>query len=132
MPTGLLFLVLTGVTIAAGQTSVSQSCEDLLGRWEYVSPPSPLPGVVDISREADGRYMGRWQRIPKQEGEPSVATWLASCQQPAARWLILFGTRPAPSCKGELRERSMPKAIEFVCHMPDGTESLAGAAQRPS
>ncbi len=32
---------------------------------------------------------------------------------------------------GALRERSKPKEIEFVCHMPDGTENLAGAARRP-
>ena len=131
MVTGFVLSVLGGIAMAGGQAGAPQSCEDLVGRWEYVTPPSPLPGVVDIARQPDGRYMGRWQRTPKKADEPAADTWVAGCEQPMARWFILFGTRPAPSCKGELRERSKPNEIEFICHMPDGTESLAGAARRP-
>ncbi len=126
-----LFLLLAGVNAGAQQPGVpAQTCDDLLGRWEYVVPPSPLPGVVDVSKQADGRYMGHWERVQKKEGEPPADKWLVSCGIPGARWRILFGTRPAPSCRGELRERARPGAIEFVCHMPEGTETLAGAVRR--
>jgi hypothetical protein len=133
MPIGLLFVFLIGSPADATQTAPAQlTCDDLLGRWQYISPPSPLPGVVDIWREATGKYVGQWRRIPPRQDEASSGTWVVPRCEPMARWLILFGTRPAPSCMGHLRERATGKTIEWFCHMPDGTASLTGAAQRPS
>ena len=133
MRIGLLIAVLVGIAPDSTQTPKSEvGCDDLLGRWEYISPPSPLPGVVDIWREPNGKYVGQWRRIPPRQDEASSDTWAVPRCEPMARWLILFGTRPAPSCKGELRERSTGHVIEWFCHMPDGTKSLAGAAQRRS
>ena len=126
--------VLIGVTVSTAQPAQQppSGCDDLLGRWEYISPPSPLPGVVDIWREADGNFVGQWQRVPPRADESSFGTWAAPHCEASARWWILFGTRPAPSCKGLLLERTTSKTIAWFCQMPDGTESLAGAAQRPS